>query len=74
MEEYPSPSPYCNEVDHVLLGYCPQCPPERHLDMQRRTELVSTEVEGYAEWQAEMERLNAEWPPNLKVRGEETGR
>ena len=74
MEEYPSLSLFGNEVDHVLLGYCPQCPPARRLDLQRRTEPVSTYVEGYAEWAEEMERLNAAWPPNLKVSGEETGR
>ena len=74
MEDYNSLTPHCNEVDHVLLGYCALCPPERRLHVERRTEPVSTEVEGFAEWQAEMERLNAEWPPNLKVRGEETGR
>ena len=71
---YNTPTPLCNELDHVLLGYCPQCSPKRHLHIERRTEPVSTEVEGYAEWEAEMERLNAAWPPNLKVRGEETGR
>ena len=74
MSEYPSLTPFCNEVDHVLLGYCAQCPPERRLDLQRRTEVVSTDLEGYAEWREETERLNAGWPPNLKVCGEETGR
>ena len=74
MSQYNSRTQICNEVDHALLGYCTQCPPECRLDLQRRTEPVSTDVDGYAEWEAEMERLNAAWPPNLKVRGEETGR
>ena len=74
MADYYSLTPDCNEVDHVLLGYCAQCPPERRLHVERRSEAVSTEVEGYAEWAQEMDRLTAAWPPNLTVRGEETGR
>ena len=74
MSDYNTPGPLCNEIDHVLLGYCAQCPRERRLDQTPAggPEALDTDLEGYDESADEAGRLNAGWPPSAETRGGET--